>query len=125
MARAEDRILQAFPHSDQAYQITKARWEKSRKEPANNGDAIAWAAYHRGYRAALKTWLIQFTESPELQHVERFYATLYDPDMPDQEGFRAVNDYLAYIADYRPPSINDLLTATWVLVDHNWKPAGS
>ena len=123
IAAAEDRIIQTAPHSDEAYQITRDRWESIHKEPLKKDDVTAWAAYHRSFRDALKTWLAQFRDSADLQHTEAFYATLFNPDLPDEDGLRAVNDYLTYLSDYRPPNINDLLTASWVLVDHNWEPS--
>ena len=118
----EDRVIRGFPHSDDAYRIVRARWEKSHKEPEDQADAAAWAKYHREYREALKGWIAQFTESRELQHEEWFDAIRYDPDVPPEEGLRALDDYLAYAEAYEPPSFGTALRTAGFLVDHKWQP---
>jgi hypothetical protein len=122
LAALEDGVIQAFPHSDQAYQIVRERWEKTHKEPENQGDSAAWADYYTEFRAALKDWLARFTDSPKLQHQELFYAVALGPDVAPEEGLHAVDDYLAYVSAYQPPSINSYNWAASVLVDHNWQP---
>ena len=122
VASAEDQIIRAFPHSDEAYRITRERWEVAHPEPAEGKDVTAWAKYHREYRDILKTWIAQFTESRELQH-QAFYATLFDPDMPEEQGLRTLDDYLAYVTEYEAPSIGDYLDISLMMVDHNWHPS--
>lgn len=122
IAAREDRVIERFPHSDEAYQIVRDRWEQAHKEPEDKTDASAWARYHTEHSAALKGWIARFTDSPELQHEEWFDAVCYDPDVPPEEGLRALDDYLAYITAYQQPSINDYLRASAFLVDHNWQP---
>ena len=95
-----DRVIQAFPHSDEAYRIVRDRWETVHKEPEDPKDAAAWDKYHLAYRAALKDWIARFTDSRELQHEEWFYAIWNDPDVPVEEGLRAVDDYLAMNINY-------------------------
>jgi thiol-disulfide isomerase/thioredoxin len=118
----EDRVIQAFPHSDQAYQIVSDRWDQSHKEPEDQKDAAAWAKYHSEYRAALKDWIAQFTDSRELQHEAWFDAICNDPDVPPEEGLRALDDYLAYANAYQQPSFGYYLQAAGFLVDHKWQP---
>jgi hypothetical protein len=48
IAAMEDRIIQAFPHSDEAYRIVRERWETAHKEPDDQKDAVAWAKHNRG-----------------------------------------------------------------------------
>ena len=122
MTAREDRLIQAFPHSDQAYQIVRERWERDHKEPEDQGDSAAWAKYHGEFRAALKDWIARFTDSPKLQHQEPFYDVAEGSDVPAEEGLRAVDDFLAYITAYQPPSISSFLWAGSVLVRHNWQP---
>jgi thiol-disulfide isomerase/thioredoxin len=122
IAAREDRVIQAFPHSDEAYQIVRERWEKAHKEPEDQTDAYVSARYLTEYRAALKGWIARFTDSPELQHEEWFDAICYDPDVPPEEGLRALDDYLAYVAAYQQPSIHAFLQAAAFLVDHNLQP---
>jgi thiol-disulfide isomerase/thioredoxin len=118
----EERVIRTFPHSEEAYEIVTARWEKDHPEPQDAGDAAAWAAYNTEYRKALKGWIAQFTESRELQHEERFEAIRFDPDVPAEEGLRALDDYLTYVGAYEQPTIGPYLAAAGFLVDHNWQP---
>ncbi len=117
----EDRVIQAFPHSGEAYRIVSERWERAHKEPEDQKAAAAWAKYHGEYRSALKDWIARFTDSGELQHQEWFRAIQYDPDVPAEEGLRALDDYLAYLA-YQTPSIGTYLQAAGFLTSHNWQP---
>jgi thiol-disulfide isomerase/thioredoxin len=121
-AGMEDRVIQAFPHSDEAYRIARDRWEKAHKEPDEQKDTAAWDKYHGEYRAALKDWIARITDSRELQYKERFYAISNDPDVRAEEGLRAVDDFLAETSAYEPPSIGNRLWAAGFLVDHKWQP---
>jgi hypothetical protein len=118
----EERVIRAFPHSEEAYEIVTARWEKDHPEPQDGADTAAWAAYNAEYRKALKGWMAQFTESRELQHLERFQAIRFDPDVTAEEGLRALDDYLTYVQTYEQPSISRYLAASAFLLDHNWQP---
>ena len=51
----EDRIVQAFPHSEEAYDIVNNRWEKAHKDPEDQKDAAVWAKYNAEYQAAVKS----------------------------------------------------------------------
>jgi len=122
VAAMEDRVIRAFPHSEEAYQIVRTRWEKGHTEPEEQADAAAWAKYHREYREALKGWIARFTESRELQHEEWFDAICYDPAVPPEEGLRAMDDYLAYAAAYEQPSYGSALRTAGFLVDRKLQP---
>ncbi|MDR3717539.1 MAG: TlpA disulfide reductase family protein [Bryobacteraceae bacterium] len=122
LAAKEDRVIAAFPHSDEAYRIVRARWEKAHKEPEDGNNAAAWAKYHSELKAALKIWIAQFTDSRQLQHEEMFYAVRFDPEVPAEEGLHALNDYLDYIAAYQQPSSVAYLMAAEFLADHKWQP---
>ena len=122
VAAMEDRVIQAFPHSDEAYRIVRQLWETAHKEPEDQKDTAAWDKYHRAYRAALKDWIARFTDSRELQHEEWFYAIWNDPDVPVEEGLRAVDDYLTETSAYQPPAIGNHLWAAEFLLDHKWQP---
>jgi formylglycine-generating enzyme required for sulfatase activity len=117
----EDRVIQTFPHSDEAYRIVSDRWDMSTKEPEDQNDAAAWAKYHGEYREALKGWIARFTESRELQHEAWFEAIYDDSDLPAEEGLRAMDDFLAEAA-YQPREIGHYLWATSFLIDHKWQP---
>ena len=118
----EDRAIQAFPRSEEAYQIVEGRWEREHPEPEDQADAAAWTKYHGEYRTALKGWLAQFTDSRELQHTARFESICYDPDVPAEEGLRALDDYVDYISAYQQPSFGYALQTAGFLVDHKLQP---
>ena len=122
IAAMEDRVIQAFPHSDEAYRIVRDRWEAAQKEPDDQKDAAAWAKYNREYRLALRGWIAQFTDSRELQHEEWFASTQWDLDVPAEEELRAMDDYLAYAAAYEQPSISYPIRAASFLLDRNLQP---
>ena len=118
----EDRVIKTFPHSEEAYGIVYDRWKKTHKEPEDQKDVAAWKEYNAEYYAALKTWMAQFTEDRGLQHSYWFYAVSSDPDIPESEGLRAFNDYLAEVTDYNAPSSWNYLSAASFLVEHKWQP---
>jgi thiol-disulfide isomerase/thioredoxin len=118
----ENRIVQTFPHSDEAYQIARERWNTAHKEPEDDKDAGAWAKYHREYRAALRGWIAQFTDSRELQHEISFWGIQWDLEVPAEEGLHVLDDYLAYTTAYEQPSISYRIQAASFLVDRNLQP---
>ncbi len=122
MTAMEDRVIAAFPHSEEAYQIVRERWEIAHREPEDGSDAAFWTAYNTEYRAALKGWIARFTEARELQHEEWFDAIRHDPNLPAEEGLPALDDYLAYVNAYQQPALRHYLAAAEFLVDHNWQP---
>lgn len=121
VAAMEDRVIEAFPHSDEAYRIVSARWEKAHEEPEDQADAAAWGKYHTEYREALKGWMARFTESRQLQHEALFEAIYDDPDLSPEVGIRAMDDFLAE-AEYQPREIGHYLWAAGFLLEHKWQP---
>jgi len=122
VAAMEDRVLEAFPHSEEAYRIVRARWEKLHPEPDDGANAAAWGRYHKEYKEALKGWIARFTQSRELQHAEWFYAIQWDPDVSADEGLRTLDDYVTETADYDAPQIGRCLRAAGFLIEHQWQP---
>ncbi|HLY17379.1 MAG TPA: TlpA disulfide reductase family protein [Bryobacteraceae bacterium] len=117
----ENRVIEAFPHSEESYRIVSARWENAHKEPEDQADALAWKKYHAEYREALKGWMARFTESRELQHEDLFEAIYHDPDLSPEVGIPAMDDFLAE-AEYQPRDIGHYLWAAGFLIDHKWQP---
>ena len=62
----DDRILKDFPSSETAYTVAYDRWKKVHKEPEDQNDAKAWAAYNQVHKEALKGWIRDFTEVTDL-----------------------------------------------------------
>jgi thiol-disulfide isomerase/thioredoxin len=118
----EERAIQAFPHSEEAFDIVNKRWEKAHKEPEDQKDLAAWKKYDAEEYPAVKSWIAQFTGSRYLQHVYWFYTISDNPDISEQEGLRALDDYLAETSVYQRPASWSYLNAANYLIDHKWQP---
>jgi thiol-disulfide isomerase/thioredoxin len=119
----EDRIMQAFPHSEEAFDIVYERSKKAHKEPEDQGDAAAWKKYDTQHYAEVKSWIARFTEDRYVEHDLWFYTINGDPDIPEKEGLRALDDFVAEFTDeYQQPSTWSYLSAADFLVDHKWEP---
>jgi len=64
----EDRLLQQFPKSKEARDVTETRWDSAHKEPGDQSDTAAWERYTQQHRDALKGWIQQFTDDYSLSH---------------------------------------------------------
>jgi thiol-disulfide isomerase/thioredoxin len=118
----EDRVTQAFPHSEEAYGVAYERWKKADKEPEDQKDAAAWRKYDVEHYAVVKSWIAQFSDDRSLQRVDWFYTISNDPDISESDGLRALDDYVAEITDYEPPSAWNYFNAASFLMDHKWQP---
>jgi thiol-disulfide isomerase/thioredoxin len=119
----EDRVIHAFPHSEEAYDIANDRWKKAHKEPEDQKDAAAWKKYDAEHYAAVHSWMAQFTEDRYVQHDLLFYTISNDPDLSEKEGLRAFNDHVAeFTEEYEQPSSWSYLSAASFLVEHKWQP---
>jgi len=116
----EDRVMQAFPQSGEAFRIVRERWRTAHKEPDDQKDAAAWARYRNLYRPVLKEWMARFSGLHQL-HQAWFYEVADDPDLSVEEGLRALEDFLAEDA-YQPPNMGTFLWAAEFLNDHHWQP---
>jgi thiol-disulfide isomerase/thioredoxin len=118
----EDRVIQAFPHSGDAYDIVSDRWDKIHKEPEDQKDAAAWAQYDAAYKGAVKGWIAQFTESRYVQHQLWFNVIFDDTGLTEKEGLAALDDYLTEISEYQRPPYYAFISAGSFLVEHKWQP---
>jgi len=118
----EDRVIQAFPHSEEAFSIVATRWKKANKEPEDQKDAAAWKKYDAVHYAAVKSSIARFTEYRFLQHINWFYLISDDPDISEKEGLAALDDYVTESTVYQHPGPWDYLNAAEFLVDHKWQP---
>ena len=118
----EDRVIQTFPHSEEAFSIVSERWKKAHKEPEDQKDAAAWKKYDVEHYAAIKSSIARFTEYRFLQHINWFYAIADDPDISEKEGLAALDDYLAESTGYQRPGAWDYVNAAGFLADHKWQP---
>jgi thiol-disulfide isomerase/thioredoxin len=118
----EDRIIRELPTSQTAYDIRSDRWEKAHKEPADQKDAAAWAAYNAASKEALKVWIRDCTDVVWLSRSSWFYAIYDDDAISEKEGTAAVDHFLKASADYDAPSYRPYVSAASFLVEHKWQP---
>ncbi len=101
---AEDRLLRDHPHSNEAFSIVQARWSEAHKEPEDQSDAAAWAAYHRQHRTAIKSWIAAYPDDSFLQHDQWFFEVYLDDTVPPSETLAAVDGFLRSGAVYDGPA---------------------
>lgn len=118
----DNRILKDFPSSDTAYTVAYDRWKKAHKEPEDQKDAKAWAAYDQAYREALKGWIRDFTDVTFLARQSWFYEVFDDDTIPEKEGIAVLDHYLKSSLDYDRARSYTYLNAAEYLIVHKWEP---
>jgi len=118
----EDRLLQGFPRSNDAYDIVRDRWNKEHKTPDDPKDLAAWTKYQEAYKAVLQTWIHDFPDSPRLDHSYWFYALSKDETVSEKDGIAALDDFIQYDNTYNPPYFWSKYEAADFLLNHKWEP---
>ena len=121
----DDRILKEFPSSDAAYGAAYDRWKKAHKEPEDQKDVKAWAAWNQAHKEALKGWIRDFTDVTFLERSAWFYTIDDDDTIPEKDGIAATDSYLKNRLDYDRPSSDPYLDVAGYLLDHKWEPERS
>jgi thiol-disulfide isomerase/thioredoxin len=122
-AAFDDRLLKEFPRSAQASRVAYDRWREQHKEPEDQKDAAAWAAYDQAYRAALKGWIRDFTEDTYLARGKMwFYTVSDDRTLSEKDGLATVDQFLKTTTDYDAPVSSHLIDAAEFLVIRKWQP---
>ncbi len=119
----EDGLLQQYPHSDEAFEIVEKRWDKAHKEPEDQKNTAAWAAYHRIRAEAVRGWMQQFPDSDYSQRYAGFQLAESNDSLTEKEGVAAVSVYLTTGEKYDPPDWwQTKYDAADFLLDHKWQP---
>lgn len=118
----DDRILKEFPSSNAADGIAYNRWHKAHKDPEDQGDKTAWAAWDQQYREALKGWIRDFPDDTWLSRSAWFYAIDNDMSIPEKDGIAAMEHYLQSAVDYDSPDSGPYINAAEFLILHRWQP---
>jgi thiol-disulfide isomerase/thioredoxin len=118
----DDKILKEFPTSRAAYDVAFQRFKKAHKEPEDQKDAKAWAAYNSIYREALKGWIRDFTEVTYLARSSWFYEISSDDTISEKEGISALDHYLKLSLDYDQADSSVYLNGAEFLIEHKWEP---
>jgi len=124
IAALEDRLIEEFPHSHQAYAIVSDRWEKAHPEPQDQNDAVAWNRYRKEYERALQAWISEFPDARYLQDRAWFRAIGDDNTIPEKDGIAAVDSFLRLTDIYDGPGwrSGDDLQAASLLLERGWEP---
>jgi thiol-disulfide isomerase/thioredoxin len=118
----DDKILKEFPTSRAAYDVAFQRFKKAHKEPEDQKDAKAWAAYNLIYRGALKGWIRDFTDVSYLARSSWFYEISSDDTISEKEGIAALDHYLKSSLEYDQPDSSTYLNGSEFLIEHKWEP---
>lgn len=118
----DDRILKDFPGSEAAFNVANERWKKAHKEPEDQKDGKAWAAWNQAYKEALKGWIRDFPDVTYLGRASWFYAIFDDDTVSEKEGSAAEEHFLKTSLDYDRPASYTYLNAASYLLDHKWEP---
>ncbi len=124
VAAAEDRLLREYPHSNEAFRIVRTRWSDAHKEPEDQTDAAAWAAYRKQHREAIRGWIAAYPDDAFLQRAQWFLEIAQDDAVPASETLAAVDTYLRSVQTYDGPAWSDNHDqfAANVLVDRELDP---
>lgn len=118
----DDRIARQFPSSQAAYAVAWERWKKTHKEPEDQKDAKAWAAWNQLYKEALQSWIRDFKEVTYLQRSSWFYTIDNDDTIPEREGIAVAERYLKVSLEYDHPASDPYLNVAEYLLNHKWEP---
>ncbi len=123
IAALEDKLVQKYPHSDEAYGIVEKRWEKAHKEPEDQKDTAAWEAYHKAHREAVEQWLREFPDNHYLSHYGLFSADYNNDDLSEKDGIAEIDAFLAKDERDDPPDwMWGKYQAGDFLLRHKWQP---
>ncbi|MEW5975677.1 MAG: TlpA disulfide reductase family protein [Acidobacteriota bacterium] len=116
----EERLLQTFPSSREAYEVLSARWHADHKQPDDHKDQQAWRKYNASYAAILDKWIHPFPAVTSLIS-GRFYAARDQAPATEREGLALVDRYLENAKFWMPYSATQLLAAEFLL-EQGWQP---
>ncbi|HUO15349.1 MAG TPA: TlpA disulfide reductase family protein [Verrucomicrobiae bacterium] len=120
----QDTLLREYPHSEEALDIVRSRWDKTHKDPEDQADAAAWTKHEKEYEKALKGWMRDFPDDVDLQRYEWYYAIQGDDTIGERDGIAALDTFLESVQDYEPHSfwLFNYANAAQFLLDHHWQP---
>jgi len=119
----EDRLLQQYPHSGEAYNIEERRWNDAHKRPDDQKDTVAWTAYHKAYREAVVGWIREFPDNNNLTRYGLFSVDYDDYSRPEKDCIATADALLAAgERDDQPGWSWTKFQAAQFLLDHKWQP---
>ena len=125
MPAREDALVAQYPHSDEAYEIVRARWQKAHKKPEDAKDTAAWSSYRLASAAAQQQWMKSFQDSFLPPDYYRFFALENDYSLSQPQGVAMADAFVKAVDTHFGTQMQTYayLSAGSFLLDHNWDPA--
>jgi thiol-disulfide isomerase/thioredoxin len=119
----EDRLLQQYPHSEEAEQIVEKRWSDAHKEPTDQKDQVAWAAYRKAHRQVTEEWIQEFPDDTSLARFGMISEEWNDDSLSEKDGVAIADAFLAAGEKFDQPGWRwSKYQAAVFLLDHKWQP---
>lgn len=119
----EDRLLQQYPHSEQAESIVQKRWSDAHKEPTDQKDIAAWAAYRKAHREAMDIWVREFPDDTSLARFGPISSEFNDDSLQEKDGIAIADAFLATGERQDQPGwMWSKYEAAQFLLAHKWQP---
>ena len=120
----EDRLIREYPHSYQAYSIVHDRWNTDHKQPEDDTDVVAWAAYRKQFEEALKGWILDLPDDTYMRVDAPLYAIDHDDTIAEKEGVASLDAYVQYASDFQEINFRAWCYqhAAQLLIKRGWQP---
>jgi thiol-disulfide isomerase/thioredoxin len=120
----ENRLMQQYPHSEQAEKIAQKRWSDAHKEPTDQKDTAAWAAYRKAHREVTEAWITEFPDDTSLARFAMISEEWNDDSLPEKDGVAIADAFLATGERQDQPGWRwSKYQAAEFLLTHKWQPA--
>jgi thiol-disulfide isomerase/thioredoxin len=121
---SEDSLIAKYPHSNEAFRITAARWDKAHPDP-DAKDVAGWQRYRNEYKKAAEEWIRQYPERfTPIAYWRYLYLSPIDDSLTEQQGIAMTNAYLTASRVQDGPfgkEHSDAGVADFLL-EHKWQP---
>lgn len=119
----EDRLMQQYPHSEQAEEIVEKRWNDAHKQPTDEKDTAAWATYRKAHREVTEEWIRDFPDDTSLARFGMISEEWNDDSLPEKDGVSIADAFLAAGEREDQPGWSwSKYQAAEFLLTHKWQP---
>jgi thiol-disulfide isomerase/thioredoxin len=118
----ENRVLEEFPASAEAWRIEIARWTEANPEPKDHANTDAWQTY---WRARAQFYQAQASRHPTVTYLasNSYYYHLQDRSLSEADGVALVEAQLRDGVQSNPDNYGAPYSAANTLVERKWQPA--
>ncbi|HTW49172.1 MAG TPA: TlpA disulfide reductase family protein [Acidobacteriaceae bacterium] len=119
----EDRLIQQYPHSEEAENIVQKRWSDAHKEPTDQKDTAAWAAYRKAQMEAVKEGIREYPDDTSLARFWPISLEFNDDSLSEKDGIAIADAFLAAgVRQDQPGWMWSKYEAAEFLLAHKWQP---